>query len=42
VALTGYAGEEHRRRTAALGFDAHFGKPVDPDVLQRLLGEIGK
>jgi CheY-like chemotaxis protein len=40
VAVTGYAGEEHRRRTTELGFDAHFGKPLEPEVLKRYLAEL--
>ena len=42
VALTGYAGEDHRRRTAELGFDGHFGKPVDPEALKTLLAELAE
>ena len=33
AALTGYARPQDRERTKAAGFDAHFAKPVDPDVL---------
>lgn len=32
-ALTGYGGEEERSRARDAGFDAHFLKPVHPDVL---------
>jgi CheY-like chemotaxis protein len=28
AAVTGWAGEEHRRRSCAAGFDAHLAKPV--------------
>jgi CheY-like chemotaxis protein len=37
IAITGWGQEEDRRRTAAAGFDAHLTKPVDFEVLQRLL-----
>src|SRR6185503_17478217 len=39
VALTGYGGEENRRRALAAGFDHHLVKPVDLDVLKDLLRE---
>ena len=42
VALTAFAQNEDRERTASAGFQAHLAKPVDADVLiktiQRLLG----
>ena len=37
VALTGYGQPEDERRALEAGFDAHLVKPVDPDVLERLL-----
>ncbi len=37
IAITAYGSEEARRRSAAVGFERHFVKPVDPDVLLRLL-----
>jgi CheY-like chemotaxis protein len=37
VAITGYGGEPYRRRAQEAGFDYHWLKPVDPEVLQRLL-----
>jgi PAS domain S-box-containing protein len=40
VALTGYGGEEDRRRTEAAGFDAHCVKPADLAVLRRLFGRV--
>ncbi len=40
VALTGYGGEEDRRRSLAAGFDDHMVKPVDFDALQTLLGSL--
>ncbi|HZU36375.1 MAG TPA: ATP-binding protein [Gemmataceae bacterium] len=38
AALTGWGQQEDRRRTAAAGFDHHLVKPVEPDLLQQLLG----
>jgi PAS domain S-box-containing protein len=38
VAVTGYGHEEARERSRAAGFDLHLVKPVDPQVLQELLG----
>jgi signal transduction histidine kinase/CheY-like chemotaxis protein len=40
VALTGWGQEEDRRRSEESGFDAHLVKPVDHDVLTRLLAEL--
>lgn len=40
VALTGWDGEEARRRTAEAGFDLHLTKPVDPDQLAMLLADV--
>lgn len=40
VALTGYGQEEDRRRSSEAGFDHHFVKPVDIDVLERLFVEL--
>ena len=37
IALSGYAQEEDRRRTAAAGFDQHLVKPVMFDVLSAAL-----
>jgi CheY-like chemotaxis protein len=37
VALTGYARPEDRAQALAAGFDAHLGKPVDADALERLV-----
>jgi CheY-like chemotaxis protein len=36
VAVTGYGQEDDRRRSKEAGFDYHFVKPVDPDVLRDL------
>jgi PAS domain S-box-containing protein len=41
VALTGHALPEDQRKAADAGFDAHLGKPVAPDTLERLLTELG-
>jgi CheY-like chemotaxis protein len=40
VALTGYGGEDDRRRAREAGFDHHFTKPADPAVIERLLGSV--
>jgi CheY-like chemotaxis protein len=37
VAVSGYAQAEDRREAAEAGFDRHFGKPPDPNELERLL-----
>jgi CheY-like chemotaxis protein len=37
VALTGYGGEEDRRRSIESGFDEHLVKPPSVEDLQRLL-----
>ena len=37
IALTGYGGLEDQERTAESGFDAHLIKPLDFDVLEKLL-----
>ena len=39
VALTGWGQEEDRRRSEEAGFDAHLVKPVDVDVLAKILAE---
>jgi CheY-like chemotaxis protein len=41
IALTGYSDAADRQRAKEAGFDAHVVKPVDPDVLTRLLGRPG-
>ncbi|HYV57859.1 MAG TPA: response regulator, partial [Candidatus Nitrosopolaris sp.] len=33
LALTAYAGEDHRRRALAAGFEMHLAKPIDPGEL---------
>jgi PAS domain S-box-containing protein len=37
VAVTGWGQEKDRRQSAAAGFDYHLTKPVEPDVLIRLI-----
>jgi signal transduction histidine kinase len=37
VALTGYGTPEARERSRAAGFDHHFIKPIDPEVLRDLM-----
>lgn len=37
VALTGWEETEHRRLSREAGFDEHLAKPVDVDVLRRIL-----
>lgn len=40
VALTGWGQESDRRRSQEAGFDTHLTKPVDPDVLDKLLARV--
>lgn len=40
VAVTGYGRDADRHGSGVAGFDDHLTKPVDPDVVQRLLLEI--
>jgi len=37
IALTGYGQEEDRQLAELSGFDRHFTKPIELDVLQSLL-----
>lgn len=39
VALTGYGTERERERTKNAGFDHHLVKPLDPDLLAKLIEE---
>jgi PAS domain S-box-containing protein len=39
VAVTGYGQGEDKRRSQESGFDHHLTKPVDPEVIMRLLAE---
>jgi len=40
VAVTGYAQEEHRRRSREVGFDYHCVKPLDLATLDRIIGGL--
>ncbi len=40
VALTGWGQDDDRRRSKEAGFDEHMVKPVDYDVLMRLLASV--
>jgi DNA-binding response OmpR family regulator len=40
VALTGWGQDEDRRQSADAGFDRHFVKPVDHDVLTKLIADL--
>ena len=40
VAMTGYGQDEDKQQSRESGFDHHFVKPVDPDVLKDLLDSI--
>jgi signal transduction histidine kinase/ActR/RegA family two-component response regulator len=42
IAMTGYGQPEDRRRAMEAGFDTYLVKPVDPEDLGRLLGEISQ
>ena len=37
IALSGWARDEDRRRAHDAGFDRHYTKPIEPDVLEALL-----
>jgi CheY-like chemotaxis protein len=37
IALTGYDGDDERRRAAEAGFDRHVVKPIDPFALEDLI-----
>jgi len=38
VALTGWGQEKDKEKAKLAGFDAHLTKPVEPDVLERVMG----
>ena len=40
VAVSGYGQEEDRVRSKAAGFDFHVVKPIDPSVINGLLGSL--
>jgi CheY-like chemotaxis protein len=42
VALTGYGGEDDRRRSREAGFDHHLVKPVGLDALRGLLASVAR
>ena len=42
VALTGYGQDEDQRLAAAAGFDRHLVKPVDHDLLEKLLTRVSR
>jgi two-component system CheB/CheR fusion protein len=42
VALTGYGDEDDRQRSRQVGFDLHLTKPVDPEVLGRILQDFAR
>jgi CheY-like chemotaxis protein len=42
VALTGWGGEEDKRRSKEAGFDHHVVKPVDVEILKDILANCGK
>jgi len=39
VALTGWGQEQDRQRSKAAGFNGHLVKPVDHDVLLKMMAE---
>jgi CheY-like chemotaxis protein len=39
IAVTGYGREDDRRESEAAGFDHHLLKPVEPELLRRMLVE---
>jgi CheY-like chemotaxis protein len=40
IALADHAGEEDHRRSREAGIDLHLVKPVNPDLLRRVLGRF--
>jgi CheY-like chemotaxis protein len=40
IAVTGWGQEEDKRTSAEAGFQRHMVKPVDPEVLMRMLAEM--
>ena len=40
IALTGWGGEDDRRRSREAGFDAHLTKPVESTVIDALLQQF--
>jgi CheY-like chemotaxis protein len=39
IAVSGYAADGDRQRTREAGFDHHFRKPIEPDVVLELLAK---
>jgi CheY-like chemotaxis protein len=39
--MTGYGQAEDKKETRKAGFSLHLVKPVEPDVLQKLLADLG-
>ena len=37
IALTGYGGDEEKRRSLAAGFDVHLVKPIMPNTLAQVI-----
>ncbi len=42
IAQTGWGQDEDRKRTREAGFDQHIVKPVDPQVLKKLLADLSE
>jgi DNA-binding response OmpR family regulator len=40
VAITGWGHEAYREQTRVASFDRHLVKPVDPDLLKKILREL--
>jgi PAS domain S-box-containing protein len=40
VAVTGWGQRDDKEKARAAGFDQHFTKPVDPEVIERVLAEF--
>jgi signal transduction histidine kinase/CheY-like chemotaxis protein len=40
VAITGYGQPDDRERTLKAGFDTHLLKPIDPQVLQKIIASV--
>ena len=40
VALTGWGSIDDQDRTRAVGFDQHLVKPVDPDIIRKIIAEL--
>lgn len=40
VAVTGYGSQEDRARSRRAGFDAHVLKPIDPAIVESIVGTV--